>query len=199
MTWPVVELDLQRVQYLLGRLDQRLRDRGVGGSIYVVGGVAIALTVANSRRTADVDALVSEAVILEEARALGLEEGLPPTWLNENVRPYVPPRPEEALVRPKTPGLQVHLAPLEHLLAMKLVALRQRDVPDILMLVEELNLQEALAATFADLLLEVYRDKETLAMVIGVPDEKVVEEVNSIGHWVVDELARRRPDQDSKV
>ena len=100
----MTKFDRSSIQYLLGRLDQRLRDRGVGCSIYVVGGVAIALTVADSRRTADLVALVSEAVVLEEARALGAEEGLPPTWLNESARPYVPPRPEEALVPGRRQG-----------------------------------------------------------------------------------------------
>lgn len=98
---------------------------------------------------------------------------------------------EEALVLPKKPGLKVHVAPLEHLLAMKLVALRQRDVPDVVALVEQLGLREEPADRFTDLLLDVYHAVETLAMALGVPDDKVVEETRSIGRWVVAESGRR--------
>lgn len=189
---PTGELDRHRVLQLFDLLDARLRRRGVGGSIYVVGGVAIALTVADTRRTADLDALVSETAVLEEAQALAAEEGLPPSWLNENARPYIPPRPEEALVPRRPPGLDVHIAPLTHLLAMKLVALRQRDLADINALVEALKMRGAPADTFTTLVLDVYADQDILAMAIGVSEAKVVEELNSISNWLVTELATVR-------
>jgi len=40
------------------------------GSVYVVGGAAIAVTVRDQRRTVDIDAVVSDQVVLEEARLL---------------------------------------------------------------------------------------------------------------------------------
>lgn len=63
---------------LLGELDARLRERGVAASIFVVGGAAIAATNARSGRlTEDVDALTRDEVVLEEAKAMARERGLP--------------------------------------------------------------------------------------------------------------------------
>ena len=150
-----VELDRSDIERLLGLLDARLQERGVTGSVYVVGGAAIAMTVHDARRTVDVDALVSDDAVLEEARLVAEAEGIPPTWLNENAKPWVPPRPLAATVRPRLPGLTVHVAPPEHLLAMKLVAMRPQDRPDIVALAQQLDLGTD-AAAYADLLERVY-------------------------------------------
>jgi len=56
--------------------------------LYVVGGAAIAVTVYDERRTLDVDAVVPDRTVLDEARLLAESEGIPPTWLNENARPW---------------------------------------------------------------------------------------------------------------
>lgn len=109
------------------------------------------------------------------------------------MRPPAPtsrPRPPEVLVQPTEPGLHVHVAPLEHLLAMKLVALRQRDVPDILALVERLRLHHAPAEVFVQLLLDAYRDAATLAVALGVSDDEVLDEARSIGRWIANERER---------
>lgn len=129
----LVGFDRERIERLLALLDARLKGRGVAASVYLVGGAAgppIALTVYDSRRTQDIDALVSEQAVLDEAAAIAEEELLPPSWLNQSARPWVPPRPRSATARPRTPGLVVHVAPKEHLLAMKLVAMRRQDVPE---------------------------------------------------------------------
>jgi hypothetical protein len=89
----LVEFERDEIQRLLGLLDARLQKRGVPGSVYVVGGAAIAVTVYDARRTIDIDALVSDRVVLEEAELLAEAEGIPPGWLNENAKPWVPPRP----------------------------------------------------------------------------------------------------------
>ncbi len=130
----LVEFERDEIQRLLGLLDARLQTRGVPGSVYVVGGAAIAVTVDDARRTIDIDALVSNRVVLEEAELLAEAEGILPGWLNENAKPWVPPRPVAATVSPTRPGLTVHWAPPEHLLAMKLVAMRPQDAPDIVAL-----------------------------------------------------------------
>ena len=97
-----VSFDRHRTEELLSLLDARLRTRGVSASIYLVGGAAIALTVQGSRRTADLDVLVSDPVVLEEADALGVEHGLPPGWLNTSAAPWIPPRHRRrSSVRPR--------------------------------------------------------------------------------------------------
>ena len=168
----LVEFEATEIERLLGLLDQRLKARGVRGSVYVVGGAAIAVTVYGARRTVDIDAVASDQVVLEEARLLAEVEGIPSTWLNENAKPWVPPRPEAATVAPKRKGLTVHWAPPEHLLAMKLVAVRPQDAPDIVALADQLGLG-ADAEAYADLLEYVYDGEDALQQLLNVPYELV--------------------------
>lgn len=59
------------------------------------------------------------------------KHGLAEHWLNDAAGAWIPPRPVAARRRPREPGLTVHIAPPEDMLAMKLVALRRKDRPDI--------------------------------------------------------------------
>ena len=90
----LVEFDRDRIHQLLALLDARLKERGIAGSVYLVGGAAIALTVRDSRRTRDVDALVSHDAVLEEAAAVADQERLHRSWLNQGapVDPRAPAR-----------------------------------------------------------------------------------------------------------
>lgn len=168
----LVEFERTEIERLLGLLDARLQKRGVPGSLYVVGGAAIAVTVYDARRTIDIDALASSPVVLEEARLLAEEEGIPPSWLNENARPWVPPRPQPATVPPTRPGLKIHWAPHDHLLAMKLVSMRPQDVPDIVKLAQHIGIG-ADPAAYADLLEMVYDGEGVLAQLLDVVEAGV--------------------------
>lgn len=168
----LLEFERSEIERLLGLLDTRLQERGASGSVYVVGGAAIAMTVYDARRTVDIDALVSDRVVVEEARLLAEAEGIPPTWLNENAKPWIPPRPPAATVPPGRPGLTVHWAPPEHLLAMKLVAMRPQDPPDIVALAHQLGLGTD-AAVYANLLERVYEGEDALQQVLNVPEDSV--------------------------
>ena len=179
-----VEFEAEEIRRLLGLLDSRLRRRRVRASIYVVGGAAIAMTVVDTRRTIDVDALASEAVVMEEARLLADAEGIPTTWLNSNAASWVPPRPADAVVPPERLGLTVHYAPREHLLAMKLVAARPQDVPDIIALSLSLGMGES-AEEYADLLARVYDGENALEDVMGGLIEDVRAEALSLGAMAV--------------
>ncbi len=73
-------------------------------------------------------------------------------------------------------------APFEHLLAMKMVAMRERDYPDIAELARVLGLVDADAATFERLLRNAYGDDETLEMALGIRrDEDLNGEVRHRG------------------
>jgi predicted nucleotidyltransferase len=135
-------LDRARIRDLFTRLGERLQRRGVVGDIYVIGGAAIALAYDARRATRDIGAvLVPHGVVLEEAHALAAELGLPQWWLNEQASVYVAPGGDAAA--PLTfdhPGLRVSTASPEHLLAMKAIATRRRDIDDLRILIGVLGL-----------------------------------------------------------
>ena len=175
----------EQLEDLLDLLDAELRQRGVAGSVYIVGGAAIALTVNDSRRTVDVDVLTLDRVVIEAARVVAAQRQVNPNWLNTNAMSWVPPRPALATVRPEEPGLSRHIAPPEHLLAMKLVADRAQDEPDMVALVRELGMVDASAEDFADLLEQVYEGEGALAQVLFASDEDVRREAVWRGRKVV--------------
>lgn len=184
------ELDRSRMQYLLNLLDNRLKERGVSASIYVVGGAAIALSVKHDRRTRDVDVLASDAVVLEEAAAVARGERMSPRWLNQAARPWIPKHPP--IAPPDSPGLRVTFAPPEHLMAMKLVAMRRQDLRDIVALTSEIGMLEARAEDYADLLERVYGDEDALQQVLGVPYEQLRDEAVARGEMAVRAVASAR-------
>ena len=179
-----VELHAEEIERLLGLLDARLRSRGVRASIYVVGGAAIAMTVVDTRRTVDVDAVASEVAVMEEARLLADAEGIPTTWLNGAAGGWVPPRPADAVAPPERLGLTVYYAPRDHLLAMKLIAARPQDKPDIIALSLALGLGDR-AEDYADLLERVYHGEDSLETVMGGRIRDVRGEAVSLGEMAV--------------
>lgn len=184
-------LGRDRIQALLADLDRRLRARGAGASLYVVGGAAVAVTVADRRVTRDVDVAALDGALAEEARSLAAAEGLPVDWLNAGAAPWIPVPPVTDPV--PVSGLVVRFAPPEHLLAMKLVALRQQDAADIAALAEVLGMSAAPAERFADLLHAVYAGEGVLGQLLGVPDHRVDDEVSAIAQRVAAFIAAETP------
>lgn len=115
------------------RLGERLVHRGVVADIFVVGGAAMALAYDAKRVTRDVDAMfVPHGVVLDEARAVADDLGLPPWWLNEQASVYVSGKDDPGKRRVfDHPGLRVMAASPEHIFAMKALAARARDVDDL--------------------------------------------------------------------
>jgi len=156
-------LDRAAIEDAFRRLGERLARRGVVADLYVFGGAAMALAYDARRSTRDIDAVFQpHGVVLDEARAVAAELGLPQWWLNEQASAYVAPGGDPAAPRVfDHPGLRVSAASPEHLLAMKVLAARRRDADDIRFLVERLSLttvEEVLA-----LCAEVFPDEEVPA------------------------------------
>jgi hypothetical protein len=116
----------------------------VVADIYVIGGAAMALAYDSRRSTRDIDAVFQpHGIVLEEARAVAGELGLPPWWLNEQASVYVAPGDDAGAPHVfDHPGLRVLAASPEHLLAMKVLAARRRDAEDISYLVKHLGLSD---------------------------------------------------------
>lgn len=122
-------LDRFAIQEAFRRLGDRLVSRGVVADIYVIGGAAMALAYDARRATRDIDAVFRpHGIVLEEARAVATELGLPPWWLNEQASVYVAPGGDASAPHVfDHPGIRVSAASPEHLLAMKVLAARRRD------------------------------------------------------------------------
>lgn len=144
-TGPGPLLDRSAIEHAFRRLGERLARRGVVADIYVLGGAAMALAYDSRRATRDIDAVFKpHGIVLEEARAVAAELSLPGWWLNEQASAYVAPGGDPGAPRVfDHRGLRVSAASPRHLLAMKILAARERDVADIRLLVEHLGLTSA--------------------------------------------------------
>lgn len=174
-----LELDADRIKALLDQLDTRLRTRGMAAELYVVGGAAVLATTGLRRVTRDVDVTHLDPAVLDEARLLGEEEGLPADWLSSAAGAWAPPGHHQEAPAAR-PGLTVRYASSEELLAMKMIALRTQDAPDIVALAGQLGLIGESAERFAALLRRVYPDDNALALLLGVPDDALDAEIRAV-------------------
>lgn len=156
---------------LLSALSQRLRDRGVAASVFVVGGAAIAATgVRRGRITEDVDALTHDQAVLEEARSIARERGLPSNWLNPAANQWMPPLPDGVLDKPAEPGLRVTYAEDGFLFANKLLAQRAKDAEDVVALAKRLGLASATPEQLEAHIRSYYTDEAMLEFILSGDD-----------------------------
>lgn len=168
MTGPGVhEFDARLTRELLSDLDQRLRARGVAAAVFVVGGAAIAATgIRAGRLTQDVDALTRDPAVLEEARAIAVERGLTPQWLNATAAMWMPPLPTGVLDPPAEPGLRVTYADEGFLFATKLVAQRAKDAQDLRDLAARLGVASATGTELEQHIRRYYTDRDMLELIL---------------------------------
>jgi hypothetical protein len=164
-------LDRAAIEDALGRLGDRLARRGVVADVYVFGEEAIALAYDARRATRDIDAVFQpHGLVVEEALAVAQELGLPRWWLNEQASAYVAPAGDAGARRVfDHPGLRVTAASPEHLLAMKVLAARRRDIGDIRLLAEHLGLTSA--EEVIELCAEVFPDERPPDRVILILED----------------------------
>lgn len=165
------EFTFEETTELLVELDTRLRQRGIAAAIFVVGGAAIAANqTRRARITKDVDALTRDAVVLDEARQLARERGLPEDWLNPNANMWMPPLPEGVLDQPAEPGLRVTYADEGFLLATKLIAQRTKDADDVVALAARLGMQSASPEQLEAHIRGYYTDPAMLEFIVSGND-----------------------------
>ena len=165
------EFTLEETTELLDELDTRLRQRGIAASIFVVGGAAIAANqTRRARITEDVDALTRDTVVLDEAKQLARERGLPEDWLNPNAGMWMPPLPEGVLDKPAEPGLRVTYADEGFLLATKLIAQRTKDTEDVVALAGQLGMQSASPEQLEAHIRSYYTDPAMLEFIVDGND-----------------------------
>ncbi len=134
----------EKVVAVLTQLGSRLDAQGIRGEIYLVGGTAMLLGYNRLTVTADIDAVFTPVLEIEQivAEMHRADPSLPADWLNSKVLPLLPrisdSRAWEAL---DISGLTVSVASPEFLLAMKARASRgRRDFEDIGVLAEILGI-----------------------------------------------------------
>jgi len=117
-------------------LGERLVRRGVVADVFVVGGAAMALAYDAARVTRDVDAVFKpHGIVLEEARKVADDLGLPYWWLNEQASVHISGKEDASKRRVfDHPGLRVMAASPTHVFAMKARAARTRDIDDLRLL-----------------------------------------------------------------
>lgn len=135
---PSHELSAARIHGLLHELLDRLRSEGIEGDIRLVGGAALVLSGISRRVTKDIDASYApkadvERIIAQMARS----HGLPPDWLNDNAKAFIPD--EARWVDVEAVG-GIRRADDRTLLAMKVAVERDIDLPDIADLARRLEL-----------------------------------------------------------
>ena len=135
-------LDQKLLRRAFELLAKHLKRRGVVGEVHVFGGAAMVLAFNSRQATRDVDAVFApDTHVLEAAREVAIELGLPKSWLNNQASSYV-----SGVAGRGTPvfdhaNLRVMVTPIEHLLAMKVRAARAvRDADDIRVLLKELRI-----------------------------------------------------------
>jgi predicted nucleotidyltransferase len=131
-----VLLDRAQLERAFTALGERLVRRGVVADVFVVGGAAMALAYDATRVTRDVDSLfVPHGIVLEEARNVAKDLGMPPWWLNEQASVYISGKDDPGKRRVfDHPGLRVTAASPRHIFAMKAFAARTRDIDDLRLL-----------------------------------------------------------------
>jgi Nucleotidyltransferase of unknown function (DUF6036) len=123
---------------LLNELASELEADGTHGDLFLVGGAAMAVAYSRRRATRDLDAIFEpKQVIYDAARRVGDRHGLPPGWLNDGVKGFLPGADANATVLFDKPGLAVRVASPGYLFAMKVLAARvERDEDDLRRLYE---------------------------------------------------------------
>jgi hypothetical protein len=138
-------MDREEIVALLTALGATLRDRGVHGEMYVVGGAAIALAYDARRSTRDIDAVFEPKLAIYEAAAEVAERfGLPAGWLNDAVKGFLAGDDPEAAPVLEVSGLRCLAASPRMLLALKVLAHRVgEDEGDVMFLAAALGLRTA--------------------------------------------------------
>jgi hypothetical protein len=129
-------LDRAAILALFEALSAELAERGAQADVFLVGGAAIAVAYDSRRATRDLDAAFAPSdVVRAAAQRVAADAGLPPDWLNDAVKGFLPGEDPAAAVFFESDSLRVDVASPAYLLAMKLMSARPGvDFEDIKLL-----------------------------------------------------------------
>jgi len=132
------------IERYLREVGRYLNAQALTGEILIVDGAYMTLILRQRDTTKDVDAYFSRhaQAIRQAAAQVAGDNGLPQDWLNDAVKGFLYTQPENRLWA-DFPGLRVYVPDPAYVFAMKAVAGRPEDVPDLLALSAELGLRSA--------------------------------------------------------
>lgn len=147
-------MQAQDIETNLADLGQQLQKQGVQQPmrILMVGGAFMLTQFHNRPTTNDVDVLLKDIddpttslyrAFRAAARAVASRNHLPTSWINDVIGDFLRDTstvPEGVLWR-KYAMLEVYVPPSEYILALKLLASRQKDQKDIRVLCQQLRIQ----------------------------------------------------------
>lgn len=137
-----VEFDRDALLALFETFDEWLGREGFHGSVFIVGGAAMALEYSALRVTTDIDAIFNPRSDIEGiAASFAAEHGLPADWLNTHVSAMLGYFKSDEQARTVFAGknLSVSVASPEYLFASKVIAGRDKDRDDAAILARELG------------------------------------------------------------
>lgn len=150
------------------------------------------------RITADVDAITPDAVVIEEARAIAQDRGLPQNWLNPDATMWMPPLPAGVLDPPDEAGLRVTYAEGGFLFATKLLAQRTKDAEDLVALANELGLATAAPQQLEAHIRTYYTDQAALEFIVTGQDvDREIELLARDASQMLSRAAASEPRDDS--
>jgi len=132
------------VRARLDQLRSRLIQERVDARIHVIGGSAMALLFPDDpdvRVTRDIDAAIRPAPeVAKVVAAMAQEFGMSSRWLNANGAPFMPPGVSLDVVGH---GVDITIASVEDMIAMKLAASRDQDLRDLGILARHAGIADA--------------------------------------------------------
>ncbi len=130
----------EQIMDLFQKINAELEKISLNGTILICGGALMALNYNRERVTEDIDALFRPKEEFEQIISdLADKHGLPKNWLNDEITKTLSLSDYESEVIAHFSHLEVRAVTIEVLLAMKLMACRDKDANDIKLLVSRLG------------------------------------------------------------
>lgn len=160
--------DRETVTSHLTDLVERLSAAGAQAKIILIGGAALSFYYDRGQGTPDIDAaLYPTDEVMSVAREIAEDDNLEPDWLNNAAIGFLPHQEISAGTIIQKGDVRVEIATAEVLLAMKLRACRQKDLPDLAFLLRRCDVRSVEEAT--EWLRRYYPEEE-----MSEPDKVIV-------------------------
>nr|BBH90097.1 hypothetical protein KTC_48480 [Thermosporothrix sp. COM3]BBH90162.1 hypothetical protein KTC_49130 [Thermosporothrix sp. COM3]BBH90227.1 hypothetical protein KTC_49780 [Thermosporothrix sp. COM3] len=164
------------IEKLLKELDKELCKQQLTSrvQIMIVGGAYMLTQIRNREATNDVDVVFlhieDRQIFKQSVVSIARKQQLPVTWLNDLVDDFLTELglPGKYVPWKRFKCLEVYVPPKEYILALKLLAGRQKDLPDIDALAKQLKIrtrkqaQQLLDRHFSRRVQQIYEVRNTL-------------------------------------